>query len=298
MTLDEGDAPSVPVIMEWTLAAMEQDHPVALVLPGPSHAERQRVLRQYTEGIQRASPVGVVINADEGLTASWVQVGTTENFFGRVASMRMPALLPDVLAGWYSSKVGEPWELLWGLIAVEEFLVDEPLRSMVDQSFYLVHDVHRAIWEARFLAREHAALDVTERFVQAITSWISGQTLSEEHRQALSSIGINRPVATATEQLDVMFFLLSLAYHSGLIERAVFVFDDLEEALQPQKRAMLRQIRDLLATAKRWALLGSPVGILLGFSGSRQDMELLSKYNMSLAVEVSSGLDWTRQSVA
>ena len=298
MPLDEGDAPSVPVIMEWTFAAMELERPVALVLPGPSHVERQHVLRQYIAGIQRETPVGIVIDAEEGMTATGMQVGVAENFFGRLASMRMPALAKDTVAGWYLSKVGGPWELLWALIAAEEFLVDEPLRSRVDQSFYLVHDVHRAIWEARFLAREHASLDATERFVQATTAWISGQVLADEHRQALSSIGINRPVASTFEQLDVMFLLLSLAYHSGLIERAIFVFDDLEEALQPQKRAMLRQIRDLLACAKRWVSLGSPMGILLGFSGSRQDMELLSKYNMSLAVEVSSGLDWTRRTVA
>jgi hypothetical protein len=289
-------SPSVLSITEWTVDE-NPDRLVALVVPGATHFDRQVVLKQYVEGDWHRFHPGIVVDA--GLEASeWIDTSVVENFLVRVLRMKLPVLDKTQVPKWYPH-VGGAWELLWNLLAVDEFLVDEPLRSMVDQPFYLVHDVHRALWEARFLAREHPTLDQAERFMTALTRWISGEPLGDDGRQLLSAIGIKRLVSSPAEKLDVLCFLLSLAYQNGLLERTVFLFDDLENALQPNRRASLRQLRDFIDGVRRWSRLGgSPIGILLGFTGTRTDLQLLGKYNTKLAVDVTAGLNWARRSVS
>ena len=269
-----------------------------MVVPGPTHFDRREVLKQYTEGEWKRFHSGIVIDASPSKTIEWLEGHVAANFMARVGLMPMPPVPEDILAKWYPRDTGT-WEILWSLIAVEEFLVDDALRQMIDKSFYLVHDVHRLLWEARFLAREHDTLQAVEGFMVHFTRWLSGEPLDEEGQRVLSALGINRLVTNNSEKIDVMCFLLSLACQNGLLERVIFVFDDLEHALQPNKRSILRQFRDLLESGRRWARIGgSPLGFLIGFTGSRTDLSLLSKYDASLSRDVVAGLNWTRRSLS
>ncbi len=289
-------SPSVTAITAWSIDD-DPERLIAIVVPGATHFDRQEVIRQYAEGEWRRFHSGIVIDAAPPKTTEWLEGNVSTNFMERLRRLPMPPLTKDIMAPWYPRE-GD-WELLWNLIAVEEFIVDEPLRQMIDKPYYLVHDVHRVIWEARFLAREHSSLHATEVLVTHFIRWITGEPLGDDGRKALAEIGINRLVSSPAERLDVTCFLLSLAYQNGLLERAVFFFDDLEHALQPSKRSALRQLRDLLDCGRRWARIGgSPLGILVGFTGTRTDLQLLAKYNAGLTHDVNAGLAWARRSLS
>jgi hypothetical protein len=290
-------SPSVPAITAWTVDE-DPGRLIAIVVPGATHFDRQEVIRQYAEGEWLRFHSGLVIDAKPPKTTEWLAGNVAGHFMDRIRLLSMPSIAKGVMAPWYPHVEGE-WELLWNLIAVEEFIVDDPLRQMIDKPFYLVHDVHRMLWEARFLAREHSSLQPTEALMVHFTRWITGEPLGDEGRKALASIGINRLISSHTERLDVVCFLLSLACQNGLLERAIFLFDDLEHALQPNKRSVLRQLRDLLDCGRRWARIGgSPLGILIGFTGSRTDLQLLAKYNTVLMNDVTAGLAWARRTLS
>ncbi len=287
-------SPSMLSITTWTVSD-EADRPIALVVPGKTHFDRQQVLKPYIEGDWRRFHSGVVI--DNSKTTEWIDGNIVQNLQVRLVHVRMPEMPKDAMAPWYPHPSGF-WDILWGLVAVDEFIVEDSLRQLVDKPFYLVHDVHKALWEARFLARENPKLETAEEFMLHFTRWITGEPLGDAGRKTLHDLGIKRLV-TPPERADVLCFLLSLACHNGLVKRAIFVFDDLEQALQPNKRAVLRQLRDLLECGRRWARLGgNPLGILIGFTGSRTDTQLLEKLNASLAAEVGTGLQWSRRSLS
>jgi hypothetical protein len=288
-------SPSVLALSSWTVSE-DPDRLLTLVVPGPTHFNRQEVLRQYRDGEWRRFHSGIVI--DDSKSTDWLEGNVASSFLTRVRMLRMPPVSKDIMAKWYPRTSGA-WELIWNLIAVEEFIVEEPLRQLIDKPFYLVHDVHRALWEARFLAREHLDLGPVQSFMLYFDRWLMGEPLGDEGRKALASLGIKRLITKDSERLDVACFLLSLACQNGLLERSVFLFDDLEHALQPNKRSMLRQLHDLLESGRRWARLGSnPLGILIGFTGSKADLQLLTKYNAALAEEVGAGLSWARRSLS
>lgn len=287
-------SPTIVAITSWTVSD-DDDRPLALVVPGASRFDRQQVLRPYVEGEWRRFQSGIVI--DTSKPTGWLEGQVATDFLARIQRMPMPELPKEVMARWYKP---EPfWGLLWALTAVEEFVVNEAFRQILDKPFYLVHDVHKALWEARFLSREHDRLGPVEAFMTHFTRWISGEPLGDAGQRALADLGIRRLVTSASERLDVLNFLLSLACQNGLLERAIFLFDDLEQALQPNKRAVLRQFRDLLQCGHRWAQLGgSPLGILIGFTGSRSDFQLLEQLHAPLAADVREGLRWAHQSLS
>jgi hypothetical protein len=273
--------------------------PVALVVPGATHFDRQAVVKQYVTGEWRRFQSGIHIDADPSLSSDWLTVGVLKNFTNRIISMEMPPVNKNLMAGWYQTHVPQAWNLLWNLIAVDEFCVEDPLRGLVDKPFYLVHDVHRALWEARFLARENNTLQAAEGFVLHFTRWLVGDPLDAEGEKVLSALGINRHVVSPVERLDVLCFLLCLACQNGLLERAVFFFDDLEHALQPNRRSQLRQLWDLLECSRRWVRIGGcPLGVLIGFTGSRADMQLLTKLHPKLSVDITAGLNRTRRALS
>lgn len=289
-------SPSVMALTTWTVDE-DPERPLTIVLPGPSHFNRQEVLKQYRDGQWRRFHSGIVIDATEKST-EWLDGNVAMNLLTRIRQLRMPPVSKDIMASWYPRATGV-WELLWNLIAVEEFVVEDSLRQLIDKPFYLVHDVHRAIWEARFLAREHATLGATEDLLVILDRWLMGDPLGDDGRRVLSSLGIKRLITKDAERLDVACFLLSLACQNGLLERAIFLFDDLEHALQPNKRSMLRQLRDVLDAGRRWTRLGSnPLGVVLGFTGSQTDLQLLTKYNPTLATEVREGLIRARKTLS
>jgi hypothetical protein len=288
-------SPTVLALTSWALAD-DEDRPLVLTLPGQTSHERRTQLQQLREGELRFHPSIVVETTPASV--EWVNQPFSSLFLERMLHLPMPHIGAEIMAPWYSAMAGA-WDLLWSLVAVEEFVLDEPLREVVDKPFYLVHDVHRMLWEIRFLAREQPDLRQAKNYMKYFLRWLLNEPLGEEGQAILSSVGIKRLVARDVEKMDVACFLLALVGQNGLLERTIVYFDDLELALQPNKRPVLRHLVDLLACHRRWSRLGSnPLSILFGFSGSVSDMQLLTKLNPVLAAEVKSGLVWVRGSLA
>lgn len=189
-----------------------------------------------------------------------------------------PAYRPLVY-GWCSAIDASQWpvnglraEVIWSLLTIyrpifsdiltaESLIVDEPLRSMVDQRFYLVSDLFRVILEARFQVREGAQ---PEFFLQAITQWILGSKLAPKQETLFEIAGVSRRVQ-ATEQLDLVFFLIALASQTGIVNRVTLALDRVEQvAGLKDKRIFLKELDEVAFAAIRWEKLGSTFGLIIG----------------------------------
>jgi hypothetical protein len=158
-------------------------------------------------------------------------------------------------------QVGQP--IFKDLLRVESFLVDEPLRSMVDQRFYLISDLFRVILVARFQVAEGANPDTC---FDAITRWILDEKLTSAQEMLFAEAKVTRRVQP-TEQLDLCFLLVTLAAHSGLINRLTIALDQVDRASSAgltAKKALLKELDELAFGATRWEKLGSPLGIIFG----------------------------------
>ena len=158
-------------------------------------------------------------------------------------------------------QLGEP--IFKDLLEVESFLVDEPLRSMVDQRFYLISDLFRVILEARFQVAEGAPPSL---FLDAITRWILNEKLTARQETLFEEAKVSRRVQP-TEQLDLCFFLVALSAQSGLINRLTLALDHVDRATSAgltAKKTYLKELDDLAFCATRWEKLGSPLGVIFG----------------------------------
>jgi len=145
----------------------------------------------------------------------------------------------------------------------QNFVIDEPLKTMVDQKFYLISDLFRVILEARFQVAEGEDASV---LVTAITRWILDLKFAPKHEKLFEAAGVSRRV-TQTEQLDLVFFLAALAFQSGVIERLTLALDRVEMAATAglkDRRILLKELDEVAFGATRWEKLGSPIGILVG----------------------------------
>lgn len=280
-------------LVEWTTTP-SPTQPFALVVTGLTYADRQDALKGYVEGEWRKRHRSVVIDAFGPATGEWRDEGVTNSLTARIQRLALPHVDKASMAAWYPPQPGN-WDLVWALIAVENFVVEHPLRAMIDHSFYLVHDVHRVLWEARFLAREQPTLQAAEALVDTFLRWITGRKLNERDQEALTALGIRKLVSSDTERFDVLCFLLTLGHHNGFLERAVFVFDGLERALEFDRRPVLRQLQTLLDRGRTWVKLGCPIGILVGFSGEKNDVKQLFRLNGKLGHDITNSLDWMQR---
>lgn len=236
---------------------------------------------------------GVVNDLVGNQTRDWLAGNVLESFRTRVAALRIPedCMTKELSVAWVDNQ--KDWEIFWGLVFTPEFLVEEPLRSMVDKGFYLVHSVYRAIWEARFVLREKGPGLLLQQMGSSVLQWLQGLPLTDEDIQRLTAIGIHKRVESDREKSDVLLFLLTLAAHNGLISRVVIAFNGIERALRPDSRALLRQLDAFCGDLDRWAKLGAPVGAVLGIDLSRGGVSSLRKLNVKLAERVTTGLEWT-----
>jgi hypothetical protein len=285
-------APPLERLVEWTTTFEDGERrQTTYVLPCSEQNARDGLIRAFTRGDWRRFSPGIVVDTDD--PSAWLKTGLLDDFTKRVARLTAPCR--DLTARWFPPFPGQ-WEILWGLVATEPFVIEEPLRAMVDQSFYLVHDVYRALWEARFLVSEETPTRVTE-FIGTLTRWLSGSALSDKDQTALGSMGIKRLVRSEDERYDVLLFLVTLAAQNLLLTGAVFYFDGLECTLKPEARTTLRQLHTYVNALERWTRIGAcPVSVIIGFSGTARDRSQLKKLNPKLAASVGQALIWTKQS--
>lgn len=277
-------------IFRWVAQFAEPNRSVVLTIPGGNSEERETLLTAYLDPRWAALRGDTIEDVWGERTQEWLTVGAVESFVQRVATLRVPQdvrngmRLPEVAAG----------EILWGLMRVDPFIVEEPLRSLIDQSGHHVSAVHNALWEARFLDRENADKTRVIAFVSAMLRWMAGQELGDEDVDQLAAAGIRRRIERDEERLDVACFLLTLAAQNGILKRVVLHFDGLEKVLTDDAKPGLGLLLSVIRVADRWVHMGgSPIGLFLGAPSSKGHLDQLRRLNPYLADRVSSGLKWT-----
>lgn len=284
----EGVPPSRAIA--WALAFGDRERKALLVVPG-DREERLRFYDRYLVHTEKLSSEGAI---DDLQGFSWTNVGVLENVITRIATARVSA--STRLPVWFPPEKGV-WELLWSLVAVEDIVIGEPLRTLVDNSTFLAHHLYRLLWEARFLAKEKVNLKPAQVFVELIVRWLTAETLTEDEDKQLLTLGVRQRVQTDSQRFDLLCMLVSLAEHNGFISRLVLAFDDLEKALvHPNRTLLLRRMSKLLDSIDRWIKVGgSPIGVLIGFEATPESMTTLREHHPRLADHVREGLVWTEE---
>jgi hypothetical protein len=273
-------------LMGWVKDPNVDERLVLQVMPGPAD-ERAPLLQGFMGVASLTSMRGLFLGSNK----VWIEKGVLSSLHTLLERARMPQTQWVVL-----QRPPESWEMLWALIDVEGFAVEEPLRDMVDRNFYLVHDAHRLLWEARWIARENSDPQVVADFVALFVRWIKGEALSDADQAVLAGLQVKRQVTTDVQKLDLVNFLFALARQNGLLDRVIFVIDNIELALKADKRQLLKQFYEFVDSVRRWiAIGGTPIGILIGFSSTSEDRAVLRKYQPKLAAEVEAGLHWCRR---
>jgi hypothetical protein len=260
-------------LREWVQDLDETDRPVAQTLPGdPSQQTRliQALLADVSPHVVLAAPdIGV-----EALTE-------------RLKHLPVPG--GEALG----LPVDLPWQLFWALVFTNPLVVPEPLRTHVDNSFMLAAELHKVLWEARFLVREGTTTAELQRFGGAVMSWATGAKLTPDEKRWLAPFALVHEVQFPDERMDALGFFLTLCRQNELLERAFVVVRGLEEAVRRRDRGAIRGLSFMLSNAKRWAHLGDyPLAFIIPFNadvwGSR-----LRRIDASLHEIVAEGLVWT-----
>ncbi len=272
---------SVDPLIRWGETFLASDRPAMQVLLGPM-SSRDQLLRQYISGQEqqyRPGSVDVVVSefGDDGVLGAF-----TEVLERLVIPQECRQVGFRVDPPW-----GQPWELLWSVICVEQVFLDEPFRSMVDQSGYMVSDVFQAIMEARALTMEGKS---APSLVEKIIRWVTGRA-STQDISALTNLGLTRNFDLRYQFFDALCFLLVLANQQGVLSRLTLTLEGIEEAIYKRDKALLNDLFILLQAVERWTRLGSfPLGILIGWDGS--GTASLKKLHPPLLRMLEKGLSW------
>jgi len=258
------------------------DRPTALVVPGMLAARRAAF-----QSISSWEEPDVIVDTTKLHVVRWTEEAVVPHFTNRLSALSVPWRAQDRLASWFPP-TDDVWELLWALVAVENFVIDEPLRAMVDQKFYLIHDVYRLLWELRFVSCETPTLKPAKALAATFLRWVEGDLLDTD-REVLAKLGIQRQVQKQ-ERVDVLCFLATLAAQNAIVSRIVLGFEGLNDILVAKERPKLKQFHGFLKTLTRWGGLGCPVRALVGFD--LDELSLLKKLHPKLAGEIQAGSVW------
>ena len=191
-------------------------------------------------------------------------------------------LAMDLLPPWWPPTKGT-WRLLWGLVALPDLMVEEPLRSMVDRGHSVFHWLFRGIWEARFILREQNDLTQVDALIEALGTWASGRVLEASDEVLLTPI-VQRRLGSEQERVSMLCFLLMLAAQNGLLSKSFLLLDRIERAESDQLKELFLVLQGCLPWAK---MPGFPLGILVGWSG---DSTKLKRSNAKLADLLAKGV--------
>lgn len=278
-----GTMPRVAVdgVLRWATDFQDPGRLSMLVVPGDLSA-RQVAFDKYEAWAQLQKTI-----AHDVSPPTWVQQGVLANLVERVRSIEVRRAGMPI---WFPRG---NWEIVWGVAARAEFVIDEPLRTIVDQRFYLAHDLYRLLWEIRFLSQESVNLAKAQELVGSVTRWAFGGA-TDVDQDRLVELGVHSQVTQTTQSYHLLCMLLTLASQNGLFSQCVLGFDGLEEALN--RPWALREINRFLVTVDRWVQFGGcPIGVLLGFNVTPDNMEYLRDQNEDMAVRVEAGLLWSEE---
>jgi hypothetical protein len=212
------------------------------------------------------------------------------------ATMRVRRASPWSKKGlpvWFPPEPRE-WELLWGLASVTDFVIDEPLRTLVDQGSFLAYEFYRLIWEARFLTTENLNLHSAQDVVHSVTEWLSGSGPTGDKQGWFRAMGLRGTTPSMAQRCDLLCMLLTLAAQNDLISDFCFSFSSLEKAVVTDA-TLLKDLEILISTTERWIKMGSPIGVILGFDATDETLAALQEKNPKLAARVEASLKERRK---
>jgi hypothetical protein len=249
--------PPGTALEEWAKRLGQDGQRPIVLIEGPTPAHRQALYR-----------LAKIESKD--LDSGWIDQGLVENITVRFSKLRC-----------IGSIVARPWDLLWNFLTLEELVVEEPLKALIDQGL-LFTQAFKAIWEARFLLREGRDI---RALVEAFSGWVTAAPLTQESKQLLDQLGIERELATPFERLDMLFFLATLAAQNQLLSYQLFVIDGLDRAVTAgtaRRKELLKELDHFCTSAERWSKLGAPVGFVLGYSNEHRALAAIEKSNSKL----------------
>jgi len=225
---------------------------------------------------------------DQQHMRTWLLRGPLADWTDRLR--RLP-VLPECLETLPVARTAPTfWRWFWALAQVEDFVIDEPLRSMVDRPYHLVHDLLRLFMGLRFLAVEGAPEEQVAERLDLIVRWMTMEPEPADAR-VLDEVGVRRSPGSTDERLDLLILLLTLAEQNGVVGKTAFVFDDLDAGCRSDSRPYLRELHHLMQATVRWAKFTEiPVGLILGFDP--RNAPLLRRTNPKLASDVLAAMTW------
>jgi hypothetical protein len=251
------EPPPSGALENWVNRIGEEGQRPIVLVEGPTPAHRQALYR-----------IAKIKSKD--LDSSWIDRGVVEELTERFSHIRC-----------IGSIGARPWDLIWNFLTLEELVVEEPLKDLIDQGL-LFTQAFRAIWEARFLLKEGRDI---QPLVEAFTGWITASTLTPEAKTVLGNLGIERELSTPFERLDMLFFLAALAHQNHLVDRLLFVLDGLDRAVTQgttRRRELLKELDHFCTSADRWSKLDAPIGFVLGYSNEHRALNAIEKSNSKL----------------
>jgi len=172
------------------------------------------------------------------------------------------------------------WDFLWGLTLLNWVSIEEPLRGMIERKKSKLAKVFRALEEIRWQAVDQPHL--IEEWVEQFGYWLEGHS---EVPKYLDSID---PLKETSEQLEALLFLVTLAKQHGLLESKLFIHI---ADIQYLQTAEAERLSDTLQAINKWAVLGSPLRLLLSWDGLGSLRKAISP---KLARKLQGGLAWTK----
>jgi hypothetical protein len=278
------EGPDVDRALPW-LIALSSSADATLVVPGTTASARAKFYQDFEERLQP----GVIL--DRTVAREWQRVAPVDSWTSRFCRLQVPDDCLGMLPKWFDRPAD--WEILWALASIDDFVIEDPLRGMVDQRHYLVHDATRIFLEFRFAVREGTASMKSQEVLYTLVRWMTGTELKKEDIAFLTSIGVNRKPMHINERIDLLIFFLTLADHNALLVSPIFLFDGLEAAVTAKDRTRLRELHAIVQGVSRWgAHMASPVGIMLGFDTRK--LGALKRINEPFGKDVERYLAWTR----
>lgn len=245
----------------WVKNLGREDQRPIILVEGPTPAHRQTLYR-------------LARIPSKAIDQKWVEQGLVDNLSERLSATRC-----------IGSIAPHSWDLIWNFLTLEELVVEEPLRSLIDQGL-LFTQAFKAIWEARFMLKEGQDI---RQLVEAFTGWVTSTSLSEESKRLLDKMGIERELSTPFERLDMLFFLATWAAQNQLISNQLFVIDGLDRALTQgtaRRKQLLKELDHFCTSAERWSKLGSPLGFVLGYSNEHKALAGIERSNARLGAKL------------
>lgn len=282
---------SLPALHRWAQDIHNPSRPPLVVISG---SRREVIYDRFQSEDQMFAEPGLVHDLGRTVTDEWIKDGLAKHITNRVRDIEIPPEFRAKQNFMFSLPTSDEnargWEILWGLVSVSFLTIEEPLARLIDQRLSLLSGVYRSIMEARFEALEFLS-NTHQVGVPAIGRWVEGDTLTSQEKAFLQRAGVKQEISESA-RFEVLLFLLALARQNGVVGGVVLALDGLEQVTD---KARADELFRLIEITEKWTKLGAPLGILLGWRGTKEDLKNLRKLHPRLAKKVAMADAWIRQ---